>query len=89
MNWNDLAFQLGWDDYDLKSVIGLCRKAMLADSPEQSEVIDIHGLVPGAIVGVVKSSKGQNDGLAWRAVFVLYDGRFLFVKAGCDYTGWG
>lgn len=33
-------------------------------------------------------SDGQNDGDAWIGVFLLRDGRWAYLAAGCDYTGW-
>lgn len=38
---------------------------------------------------VIATSEGQNDGEPWVGVFRLRDGRFAFVSAWCDYTGWG
>lgn len=38
---------------------------------------------------VVAADDGENDGDDWVAVFLLYDGRFACLRAGCDYTGWG
>jgi hypothetical protein len=32
---------------------------------------------------------GDNDGPDWIALMKLQDGRFAFIAAGCDYTGWG
>lgn len=37
------------------------------------------------IIGI---SDGENDGADWIAVFLLWDGRYVFVSAGCDRTGW-
>lgn len=31
---------------------------------------------------------GENDGPCWLGVFKMRDGKFLAVRAGCDYTGW-
>lgn len=36
---------------------------------------------------VIASSEGENDGSNWLAAVKLKDGRFAFVSAGCDYTG--
>ncbi len=33
--------------------------------------------------------EGENDGPEWAALCRLKDGRWGFVHAGCDYTGWG
>ena len=32
---------------------------------------------------------GDNDGPTWIAYGKLADGRYFFIEAGCDYTGWG
>lgn len=32
---------------------------------------------------------GDNDGPDWAALMEGTDGRFWFVWAWCDYTGWG
>ena len=37
---------------------------------------------------VLYSSEGENDGESWIAVVRLTDGRFGYVDAWCDYTGW-
>ncbi len=37
---------------------------------------------------VIAASDGEKDGANWIGVFELNDGRFAFVSAGCDYTGW-
>lgn len=31
---------------------------------------------------------GENDGANWLACGLLRDGRWFFLEAGCDYTGW-
>ena len=38
---------------------------------------------------LMAESEGMNDQDDWLALFELRDGRFGFVWAGCDYTGWG
>jgi hypothetical protein len=40
------------------------------------------------VVRVIAASEGKNDGPNWLIVVELADGRFAFVEAGCDYTGW-
>ena len=37
---------------------------------------------------VIASVFGQNDEESWLALVKLKDGRFCFVSAACDYTGW-
>ena len=38
---------------------------------------------------VLVADEGENDERDWIAIVRLNDGRFAFVSAGCDYTGWG
>ena len=40
------------------------------------------------VTGVVGMAEGENDGATWMGLFQLRDGRFAYVEAGCDYTGW-
>jgi hypothetical protein len=40
------------------------------------------------VAEVLATSDGENDGLDWVGVFRLKDGRFAYLEAGCDYTGW-
>lgn len=37
---------------------------------------------------VFDQSEGERDGAKWLIAGVLKDGRFFFIEAGCDYTGW-
>ncbi len=32
---------------------------------------------------------GENDESHWIAIVQLHDGRFVAIRAWCDYTGWG
>lgn len=40
------------------------------------------------VTDVIASSDGENEGPWWIGVFVMRDGRYLFVRAVCDNTGW-
>lgn len=37
---------------------------------------------------VIAASPGENDGESWMMAGHLKDGRFFFLDAWCDYTGW-
>ena len=37
---------------------------------------------------ILHAVEGCNDGPAWIGVFLLRDGRYAFLSAWCDYTGW-
>jgi hypothetical protein len=41
------------------------------------------------VAAVIASVEGQNDEDSWVGVFRLRDGRYLYLTAWCDYTGWG
>lgn len=41
------------------------------------------------VAEVIARDDGENDGAQWIAVMRLHDGRFVYLAAGCDYTGWG
>lgn len=41
------------------------------------------------VAEVYDSADGENDEASWLCVGRLKDGRFFYVTAGCDYTGWG
>lgn len=38
---------------------------------------------------IIAMEDGSNEGPNWLGLFHLKDGRFAFISAGCDYTGWG
>ena len=38
---------------------------------------------------IIHMYDGENDGESWHGAFELKDGRFAYLEAGCDYTGWG
>lgn len=40
------------------------------------------------VVKLYGISEGENDGPPWLCYGKLRDGRFFFLTAGCDYTGW-
>ncbi len=40
------------------------------------------------VAEVVAADPGENDGPNWIAALRLTDGRFAWLSAGCDYTGW-
>lgn len=37
---------------------------------------------------VFGSREGENEGENWKIAGRLKDGRFFYLEAGCDYTGW-
>lgn len=41
------------------------------------------------VAEIIAIVDGDNDGPDWLGVFVMTDGVYLVIRAGCDYTGWG
>lgn len=41
------------------------------------------------IDSILARDDGENDGAHWVFVFKLTNGRYGYLEAGCDYTGWG
>lgn len=40
------------------------------------------------VLVVIAAEDGEGDGASWVGVFLLKDGRFAVLRAGCDFTGW-
>jgi hypothetical protein len=40
------------------------------------------------VMRIVAMDDGENDGPNWIGVFEMKNGTFVFLSAGCDYTGW-
>lgn len=40
------------------------------------------------VATIISSDEGYNDGDSWVCVGQLKDGRYFFLTAWCDYTGW-
>jgi hypothetical protein len=40
------------------------------------------------VARIIAHDAGDNDGPDWIAAVELNDGRFAFLSAWCDYTGW-
>jgi hypothetical protein len=40
------------------------------------------------VKNIVAMEEGEHDGANWRIVGELWDGRYFWLSAGCDYTGW-
>lgn len=49
----------------------------------------VTGFARSDVAHILDKSEGENDGPSWMIAGVLNDGRFFFIEAGCDYTGWG
>lgn len=37
---------------------------------------------------VILAQEGENDGANWKLIVELTSGKYGWLKAGCDYSGW-
>lgn len=74
-----------WLDYNWHCAIA---EAMNNIAAVDGYVGDVAPFAISDVAEVIAVADGENDGENWLGVFRLRDGRFAFVTAGCDYTGW-
>lgn len=46
-------------------------------------------ITPEDVKRIIHYRPGENDDFSWLYVLEMTDGRFAYVSAWCDYTGWG
>jgi hypothetical protein len=56
--------------------------------PRDPPVVDLSPFSRWDVEEVYSADDGENDGPNWVCYGRLQDGRYFFVDAGCDYTGW-
>lgn len=57
-------------------------------TPVLGEQINASAFAREDVMEIIAIDDGENDGPSWIGVFRLQDGRFAYLEAGCDYTGW-
>lgn len=74
------------DDHDWK-------EAFKYANPSAPEVVDrdvdTSSFEIGDVQEIFGMSEGDNDGPPWLMIGQLKDGRYFYLSAWCDYTGWG
>lgn len=81
------------DDYDWAQVFGCagepdqCNGAVISKALGSEDISDAP-FTRSDVAEILALSEGENDGADWLIVVLLHDGRFAFIQAGCDYTGW-
>lgn len=60
------------------------------DNRDWNEVFGFapEGITREDVSRIIAIRDGENDGPSWLGLFQLNDGRFLYLHAGCCYTGW-
>lgn len=77
-DWDQAFAAAGIEEGHISADIRPAREASVPLTPFERR--DIKTLVGYA--------EGENDGPNWLALGELWDGRWFFLSAGCDYTGW-
>jgi hypothetical protein len=57
-----------------------------ASNPLTREVV--MGLSAADVAEVLALGDGENEERSWLAILRMKDGRFVYLTAWCDYTGW-
>lgn len=68
---------------------GIPMDQLWVDSYSTEEVLKYADWEEEDVDVVLWEEEGVNDEADWAALCRLKDGRWGFVHAGCDYTGWG
>ena len=86
------------DDYDWTAAFELAGREGAENSYGNNEP-RLQACAPGIEVSTAEFTRadidtievyeeGENDGPDWIVLGQLKDGRWFFLRAGCDYTGW-
>lgn len=83
------------DNYDWEEAFGYAnggKNACNSGTPVAvrfvDEDIDTSPFDREDVVEIIKCIDGENDEEDWLGLFRLRDGRYAFIEAWCDYTGW-
>lgn len=63
-------------------------KYKFLESYDWKEALGFAAFKAEDILNIIAHDEGYNDGESWVLVAELNDGRFGYVDAWCDYTGW-
>lgn len=75
--------QAAWrEDYDWKEAFVYGREIRTATHCDKA------GFGIDDVAEVLSADPGENDSQSWMMAGKLKDGRFFFLDAWCDYTGW-
>lgn len=77
------AIDANWrDEYDWQEAFAFAGDIRTATNCSNA------GFAMADVKEVLSADEGENDGPSWMMAGVLNDGRYFFLDAGCDYTGW-
>jgi hypothetical protein len=73
------------NDYDWKNAFAEAGSPIVV---KFANPVPTESFIREDVVEIIATADGENDGPNWLGVFLLKDGRYAMVDAGCDYTGW-
>lgn len=80
------------DNYDWQEAFGYAGEQGCQGYAEPQPVANFKGdtstFARKDVKTIVAMDEGCNDEESWLGVFELKDGRFAYLEAWCDYTGW-
>lgn len=86
-NWAK-AFEYAGVEEDVKDEFYSRDGCPNIDAVLSEENTPVDNFVREDVVEIYGVSDGDHDGPDWIVYGKLKDGRFFFLAAGCDYTGW-
>lgn len=75
------------DSYDWEEAFKYASKPEIV--PGWEAPYPVRGFSREDVVEILGLKSGENEGPSWILACRLADGRFAFLTAHCDYTGWG
>ena len=76
------------NDYDYREAFRVANESGIAPVPGMHSSGAAKSFGVDDVAETLAFSRGENDESDWLWVGILRDGRFAFVQAGCDFTGW-
>lgn len=71
-------------EYDWQEAFEVCSPP----EPLIEEKVDCSVFTVQDVSEIIAIDEGENDEQDWIGLFRLKDGRYIFISAGCDFTGW-
>lgn len=72
-------------EYEPTYADGTPNVTRVREEPESTSVAEFQAT---DVAEVIRYEEGENDVADWKLLGRLKDGRYFYLAAGCDYTGW-
>lgn len=85
--WNALAVSKMLDNGDWYEAFRYADGSNTIPAPPHSD-ISLEGFTDKDVVLIKHIQEGEPEEKPWKCIGQLKDGRWFYLEAGCDYTGW-